>query len=643
MNPLEKKVQDYLSTPITEGGRNLELFKASALLKDLGHSIPETIQILEGKALSDGLKGSEIKNTIQSAHNRPIDYIPKSEPRLEDHKSGFLSWDDDIGGLATPPKKRVEAYRAEIPAPMSDWEMDFQRLLNNAFEPKELVAFNYTPRDLNGKLIPGGAGVLGIDRDTLLETPIEEIVKHTDGAWIRINPMDGKTAGDKSVTSFRHALVESDTLPIETQLSIYKELQLPVSAIIHSGGKSLHAWVRVEAENADQYKKRVKYLYELMESNGFEIDHSNKNPSRLSRLTGVLRGENPQYLIAERSGMENWASWVNWLETKNNQLPEIESFDELELENPPLAEELIKGVLRKGHKMLLSGDSKSGKSFLQINLALCLNSGHPWLEMEVKKCNVLYVNFEIDRASFMHRVKKVKEDLGIESTSNLDVWNLRGRSAGIEELAPQIIHKIKTKNYGAVILDPIYKVLGERDENSAGDIISFFNYLDQIAVQSGCSIIVAHHFSKGQQGQKTSHDRMSGSGVFGRDPDALVTLSTLKDEELAFRLEGTLREFPAMAPKNVRFEYPLHRVDDSLDGATIDGEQKAKLTNSEIMNMYFNLLTPGADGVYLQDLAESMDISKGGLRSRLSSWTTPEDGYNLTNNRGLITHEKAKV
>ena len=152
----------------------------------------------------------------------------------------------------------------------------------------------------------------------------------------RINPMDGEGVKDANVTAFRHVLVESDTLPMEEQLSIYRELQLPVSGLIHSGGKSIHAWVRVEAENIDQYKKRCAYIYEILETQGFEIDHSNKNPSRLSRLVGVMRGTQQQYLIADRSGQPDFETWVQWLEKKATDLPEIESFDSIKAENPDL-------------------------------------------------------------------------------------------------------------------------------------------------------------------------------------------------------------------------------------------------------------------------------------------------------------------
>ena len=40
---------------------------------------------------------------------------------------------------------------------------------------------------------------------------------------------------------YRYALVESDVLPPEQQNAIIRKLELPVAALVHSGGKSLHA------------------------------------------------------------------------------------------------------------------------------------------------------------------------------------------------------------------------------------------------------------------------------------------------------------------------------------------------------------------------------------------------------------------
>ncbi|MBI3759596.1 MAG: hypothetical protein HY269_07570 [Deltaproteobacteria bacterium] len=107
------------------------------------------------------------------------------------------------------------------------------------------------------------------------------------GGWLRMNPVDGFGVGDANVTAFRFGLLESDELPPELQLRPLARLPLPIAAIITSGARSLHAWVRVDAYTADEYRRRVGRILELLAP--FSIDGQNKNPSRLSRLPGVQR------------------------------------------------------------------------------------------------------------------------------------------------------------------------------------------------------------------------------------------------------------------------------------------------------------------------------------------------------------------
>lgn len=109
------------------------------------------------------------------------------------------------------------------------------------------------------------------------------------GAWIRFNPLDGKGVRDENVTSYRYALVECDNMSVERQYAIIKQLELPVAILVHSGKKSLHAIVRVDAYNYEEYRKRVDYLYDVCRKNGLELDKQNRNPSRLSRMPGVMR------------------------------------------------------------------------------------------------------------------------------------------------------------------------------------------------------------------------------------------------------------------------------------------------------------------------------------------------------------------
>lgn len=352
--------------------------------------------------------------------------------------------------------------------------------------------------------------------------------KEEAGAWIRFNPLDGKGVNNANVTEFRYALVESDTIEIEKQNAIIRELELPVACLVHSGKKSLHAIVKIEAADYYEYKKRVDFLYMICKKNGLDVDTQNKNPSRLSRMPGVIRNGHKQFLVDTNIGKSSWDEWKEWIESVNDDLPEPESLNDFWNDMPELATPLIDGVLRQGHKMLLAGPSKAGKSFALIELCIAIAEGNDWLGFKCAKGKVMYVNLELDRASCLHRFKDVYNALGLtpNSLSNIDIWNLRGKSIPMDKLAPKLIRRASKKNYIAIIIDPIYKVI-TGDENSADQMANFCNQFDKICNELGTAVIYCHHHSKGQQGSKRSMDRASGSGVFARDPDALLDLIEL--------------------------------------------------------------------------------------------------------------------
>lgn len=349
------------------------------------------------------------------------------------------------------------------------------------------------------------------------------------GAWIRFNPLDGQGVKNANVTEFRYALVESDETAIDKQHAILQQLELPIAALVHSGGKSLHAIVRIDAANYEEYRRRVDYLYDVCKKNGLSIDSQNRNPSRLSRMPGVRRNGRKQYLVATNIGKASWAEWHDWIESVNDDLPEPESLATVWDNLPDLAPPLIDGVLRQGHKMLIAGPSKAGKSYALIQLCAALAEGRNWMGWPCAQGSVLYVNLELDRASALHRFRDVYRALGWEPTNigHIDIWNLRGKAVPMDKLAPKLIRRAARRDYIAIIIDPIYKVI-TGDENSADQMAKFTNQFDLIAAELGCAVIYCHHHSKGHQGAKRSMDRASGSGVFARDPDALLDMIELE-------------------------------------------------------------------------------------------------------------------
>ena len=221
-------------------------------------------------------------------------------------------------------------------------------------------------------------------------------------------------------------------------------------------------------------------------------------------------------------------------ESPNFTLPTPETYQEIEAEGIKLEPELIKGVLRQGHKMMVSGASKSGKSFMTIEMALCLAEGKPWLGYECRESKVLYVNLEISKPSFNKRIADVSSAMKMSAWNmNLKIVNLRGVSVELGKMVGALIGTCLKEEaetgvpFSTIILDPIYKI-SNGEENSAKDVGTFCHYLDQIAHFTGASIIYTHHHSKGDQGYKSAQDRASGSGVFARDADAMVDMIELE-------------------------------------------------------------------------------------------------------------------
>ena len=461
-----------------------------------------------------------------------------------------LDWDDTIqtdSERVVVDKNWIEGQEVHEP---KHWDPVKQLIqyMETLFEPGENVGFvTKSWQNEKGKYVPQNKGNWDRTAGQLIEAlskcngDIGSVIGDYDpegGAWIRFNPLDGNGVRNENVSDFRYALVESDGMEIEKQNAIVRELELPIACLVHSGGKSLHAIVKIDAADYSEYRKRVDYLYDVCQKNGIKVDTQNRNPSRLSRMPGIIRGEKKQFLVDVNIGKESWNEWYEWIESVNDDLPEPESLESVWDDMPELSPCLIDGLLRRGHKMLIAGPSKAGKSFLQIELCIAIAEGRKWLNWNCAKGKVMYVNLELDRPSCLHRFKDVYKSMGIrpDNLNNIDIWNLRGKSVPMDKLAPKLIRRASKKDYIAIVIDPIYKVI-TGDENSADQMANFCNQFDKVCTELGCAVIYCHHHSKGSQGGKKSMDRASGSGVFARDPDALIDLIELETTEALMKQE----------------------------------------------------------------------------------------------------------
>jgi len=115
-----------------------------------------------------------------------------------------------------------------------------------------------------------------------------------------INPLTGEPnathsfRSDDCVSEYRYVLLESDKLPLAQQVALMKGLKLPIVSMTYSGGKSIHALVKVDALGFGNIKDKSEWDQKIKDSLFPQIvplgfDRTISNPSRFSRLPGMWR------------------------------------------------------------------------------------------------------------------------------------------------------------------------------------------------------------------------------------------------------------------------------------------------------------------------------------------------------------------
>jgi hypothetical protein len=280
----------------------------------------------------------------------------------------------------------------------------------------------------------------------------------------------------------------------------------------------------------------------------------------------------------------------------------------------PRPVQLIGGMLHIGEKLLLAGASKSYKSWTLLDMGVSVATGTPFLGMQTTKGRVLLINYEIGQWFYADRLNKVKRAKGVDVEDELlEAWNLRGHRADFDRVLFELQQRLMTVEYALVIIDPLYSGLAGRSENDAAEMAGFMQSIEKLT-ECGPAVALGHHFAKGNSAMRESLDRASGSGVFARDPDCIVTLNRHQTDG-AFVAEFTLRNFPPLAPQGLKLKFPLLIPDCTLNVENIKGAQvrkKSAVTAEELV-----ALLPMTGGIKTAELVKRANEETGASSSRI--------------------------
>jgi RecA-family ATPase len=520
-------IEEQLAQPLKgEGERHEEITDLAWQLVGEGTPREEVFRILRGRYPKEttGKPDGELYRAIDGA------MVKGPKPAATSKRNGHALPHYKRQEPKTVAVKRFEridsGYSAEVPRV----DCTTAEFLDRVFRPGETICICVKAFKPEGseKWIPANRGTFGTVEvakelvTTKLDTKL--IYEEEAGVWIRINPLkSGDESGtDTSVSSFRHVLVEFDGRPKEDQWEIFRQSNLPIAAVIDSGGKSLHAWVRVDANSLDEFKTRQKLVYDYL---GDYIDDSgNKNPSRFSRLPGVMRAGNEQHVVSFEIGAK---SWEEWEDGNRDYEVESDSFDlaeELEIEDER-PKQIFDGVLEKGSVFIVHGPAKTFKSYTALEAVIAVLEGTKFLPWEAHAGKTLLVDTELKKRWLKNRFKRVanQKRAKIES-GEIFVESLRGKPTSIDNLIPYLTNKYKGKGLDLIVIDSIYSLLGDREENSNEDISNLGGLLHKLAKDLDAAVLFTHHHAKGLKGGRAL-EMASGAGAWGRFVDGSLCVS----------------------------------------------------------------------------------------------------------------------
>ena len=538
---LPTRTKQFIANGANEGQRNEELFLAAQQLRDAGIIEADAMDKLSGPAESSGLSRREIEAAIRSAYKRP-----QRQPI----------------GESLNPFRIQEPVRIELePCPQpSHHADDVRKFLLTAFNEGDRVCIVGAIHQDDSER-PSGKGTIKTREDWLKQFHAGVELPNTYvGAYVCINPV-GESRRSDDVKAFRHALVEFDSGTMDEQWNVIRALELPCSVVIHSGSRSVHAWVRVDAKDAKEYEDRVAYLYSKMAQ--FDIDPKNKDASRLSRLPGAPRklANAHQALLATNIGRQGWSEWRAHMEAMN--LPQPTPWQDILGFKADEDGDCLLGNrwLCKGGSCVWIGGSGLGKSTLCLQAMMTWAIGLPFLGITPRKpLRSLLVQAENDlgdvaeMAQGVLRHLKGKLNLTEEQSALMlaNVTIIRDTTKTGPDFAKMTAALIGLHRPDLCWIDPLLSFMGG-DALAQENMTMFLRHcLNPISVATGVTWMVMHHTPKPPKegnGSQTLYDLAYaglGSSELTNWARAVVYLQAVKEGhfKLSFPKRGTRAAIP---------------------------------------------------------------------------------------------------
>ena len=220
----------------------------------------------------------------------------------------------------------------------------------------------------------------------------------------------------------------------------------------------------------------------------------------------------------------------------------FEIYDINFLRSMPPVEFVVDNLLTKHGLAVLYGEPGAGKSFLAIDLALCMAYGKSWHGNPVEQGAVLYIAGE-GVGGLGKRVKAWQSHYHMTNEAPFYVLPTAVRFREPEDIE-RLLRTIDSLNqtFTAVYIDTVARALLGGDENSSTDMGLFVDACEAVKRYCGCAVVAIHHSGK------DAARGMRGSTALLGAVDTSIRVSKLEDTvTMAIEKQKDAEPIPDMA------------------------------------------------------------------------------------------------
>ncbi len=194
------------------------------------------------------------------------------------------------------------------------------------------------------------------------------------------------------------------------------------------------------------------------------------------------------------------------------------------LQPPPPLEWCVDGLLPLSSVSMLVGAPGSKKTFLAIDLAVCVALGKPWLGKPVRQGPVLFIDEQSGLHALQTRIHAALHAHAAGPQTPLYFTTLANYNLREKDSAAALMNLVESRQPALVVIDAFSNLLQGASESSLAAVLPVLFNLRMLAEFNHAAVLVTHHTNR--------HGVFQGSAAISASMDLILAVESEPAEPL---------------------------------------------------------------------------------------------------------------